>query len=233
MHLDSDGVLSEAWNASALTRGRCGSTVDVIMSETRIEPLTAAQREAAASMLARAFVTNPLHVAAFGPDRLAANEAFFRTGLAKMKGSKLVATDGTRILGVIHWVSSPDCQFSPVEKLATMPAMIGGLGLRAALRLTSWLSAWARHDPAEPHAHLGPIGVDPHAQGRHIGHQLMQRYCDEIDGAGQLGFLETDRPENVQFYQRFGFELVATAPVLGTPNYFMSRKPGHLQRQTR
>ncbi len=94
-------------------------------------------------------------------DLLSRNEAFFRTGLAAMKGPKVVALEGSRIVGLLHSVDSPDCQFSGPEKLRMTPAMIGGFGLRSALRVSSWLSAWSKHDPSGPHSHLGPIGVEP------------------------------------------------------------------------
>jgi ribosomal protein S18 acetylase RimI-like enzyme len=194
------------------------------MPEVRIEACTADTAAAAAQMLARAFVSNPLHVAAFGPNQLVKNEAFFRIGLAVMKGTKLVAVDGPRILGVIHWVHSPACQFSAFEKLAMTPAMIGGFGIRSSLRVGSWLSAWSKHDPHDAHSHLGPIGVAPEAQGRHIGRQLMDHYCRQLDQGRHAGYLETDRPENVGFYARFGFEVVAEIPVLGVPNFLMKRQ---------
>ena len=85
------------------------------------------------------------------------------------------------------------------------------------------MAAWSKRDPAEPHIHLGPIGVDPKAQGRGIGHRLMERYCEELDRAAVAGYLETDRPENLDFYKQFGFQVVETAPVLGVDNYFMRR----------
>ena len=102
--------------------------------------------------------------------------------------------------------------------------MISGFGVRSALRVSAWLSDWSKHDPRHPHLHLGPIGVDPAAQGRRIGHLLMDRSCDEVDRSAQNGYLETDRVENVTFYRRFGFETTAEAPVLGVRNYLMSRK---------
>jgi ribosomal protein S18 acetylase RimI-like enzyme len=193
------------------------------MSEVRLEPFNAGMTAEAARMLARAFVTNPLHVAAFGAGELAKNEMFFRVGLSVMKGPTLVALDGSRILGLIHWVSAPRCQLSALEKLKVAPAMISGFGVRSALRVSAWLSAWSTHDPNHSHLHLGPIGVDPAAQGRRIGHRLMQRYCEQLDRRGEEGYLETDRAENVRFYARFGFETAAEIPVLGVPNYFMSR----------
>ena len=193
------------------------------MSEIRIEPLRADQHADVARMLARAFVTNPLHVAAFGPNQLEKNEAFFRIGLALMKGPKHVAIEATEILGVIHWVHAPRCQVSTGEKVRMLPAMIGGFGLGSSLHVGSWLSAWSKHDPSEPHLHLGPVGVSPSAQGRGIGRQLMQRYCGELDRGAQAGYLETDRPENVTFYRRFGFEVTAEIPVLGVRNFLMRR----------
>jgi predicted N-acetyltransferase YhbS len=193
------------------------------MANIQIEPLRPEMLSEAANVLASAFVTNPLHVAAFGAGALAKSEAFFRTGLTVMKGVKLVAVSNSRILGVIHWVESPACQISGVEKLRMTPAMIAGFGLPAALRVGSWLSIWSRHDLAEPHSHLGPIGVAPEAQGRRIGYQLMERYCHQLDGTRRPGYLETDRPENVAFYRRCGFETTQQVSVLGVPNYFMYR----------
>jgi len=194
------------------------------MSDIRIEALRPESAPEASRVLARAFVTNPVHVVAFGPDQLSRNEAFFRTGLAAMKGPKVVALEGSQIVGVLHSVDSPDCQFSGPEKLRMTPAMIGGFGLRSAVRMSSWLSAWSKHDPTGPHSHLGPIGVEPGAQGRRIGQQLMDRYCEELDRTGMAGYLETDKPENARFYGHFGFETTGEIPVLGVPNYLMWRK---------
>jgi len=188
-----------------------------------ITSLTPAQNSEAARLLACAFVTNPLHVAVFGADRLDANEAFFTIGLVVMKGQKLAAVDGSRILGVIHWVDSPHCQFSASQKLRQAPAMIRGFGVGSAMRVGTWLSAWSRRDPSEQHCHLGPIGVSPEAQGQGIGRKLMDRYCDQLDSTGTVGYLETDRPGNVEFYKGFGFEVTSSATIQGVVNYFMRR----------
>jgi hypothetical protein len=147
------------------------------VSGINITQLASAQIEPGARLLARAFVTNPLHVAVFGSGNLAANEAFFRTGLAAMKGPKLVAMEGSQLVGVIHWVASPACQYSLSEKLRMMPGLARNVGMRPALRVAVWLSEWSKLDPAASHINLGPIGVDPEMQGRQIGRQLMERYC--------------------------------------------------------
>ena len=195
------------------------------MASIHIEALNCDMAPQACSVLAQAFVTNPLNIAAFGPSQLAKNEAFFRVGLAAMKGTKLVATDGPKILGLIHWVPFPDCQFPWFEKLRMVPATVKGFGLGSALRVGSWLSTWSKHDPSTAHSHLGPIGVLPAVQGQHIGLRLMEEYCKELDRTREAGYLETDRPENVNFYRRFGFEVTDDVIVLGVPNYLMWRKP--------
>jgi len=195
------------------------------MGDVRIEPYTAGMADEAARMLAQAFATNPLHVAAFGPGQVAKSEAFFRGGLAAMKGPKRVALDGSRVVGLVHWVRSPGCRFSAGEKLRMMPVMMRGFGVPATLRVASWLGAWSKRHPQEEHGHLGPIGVGPEQQGRGVGRRLMDVYCDALDRDGIAGYLETDRPENVRFYRRFGFDVVAEAPVLGVPNFYMWRGP--------
>ena len=175
----------------------------------------------ASRALARAFASNPGHIAAFGRVALARNEFFFGAALAVMKGPKLVATDGSRVVGLIHWVPSSHCQISRPEMLRLIPRMVAALGAGATLRVMSWLYQWSRHDPTDAHLHLGPIGVIPEAQGRRIGSQLMTRYCDELTARAEPGYLETDRPENVAFYRQFGFETTKEIRVLGVRQYLM------------
>jgi hypothetical protein len=51
----------------------------------------------------------------------------------------------------------------------------------------------------------------------------MERYCDQLDARGRVGYLETDRAGNVDFYKRFGFEVTGTTTIHGVLNYFMLR----------
>jgi predicted N-acetyltransferase YhbS len=85
---------------------------------------------------------------------------------------------------------------------------------------------WERRDRREHHQHLGPVAVAAPLQGRGIGRQLMHARCARMDGTDTVAYLETDKPENVRFYERFGFEVIAEEPVIGVPNWFMRREPG-------
>lgn len=194
------------------------------MDPVRITEMLPEMQLEAVHLLATAFVSNPLHIAVFGSRALAKNEAFFRIALASLRGPKSVALIDSRIVGVIHWTDSPACQFSAVEKLRMTPSMIHGFGLQSSMRVGMWLSRWSKNDPLHPHSHLGPIAVAPEAQGRRIGQQLMDFYCGHLDQHRKTSYLETDRPENVAFYRRFGFETVQQEPVLGVLNFFMTRQ---------
>ena len=206
----------------AVLRDRFGPAPAV--TDLTVEPLSTDRLAMAAATLARAFATNPLNLAAFGPGTVRKNDAFFSVILRALKGPKLIAISAARIVGVIHWVDAPACQFSIRERLRLTPSLIRGVGLVSALRVVSWTSTWSRHDPVEPHVHLGPIGVESECQGRGIGKALMDHYCAALLGSGAAGYLETDRPENVGFYERFGFAVVEELEILGVTNYLMARE---------
>jgi N-acetylglutamate synthase-like GNAT family acetyltransferase len=92
--------------------------------------------------------------------------------------------------------------------------------------MVRWLGAWARHDPEERHWHLGPIAVDEGLQRMVVGSLFMEVFRAQMDAAGEEAYLETDKPANVRFYERFGFEVVGEQDVLGIPNWFMRRQKG-------
>ena len=91
------------------------------------------------------------------------------------------------------------------------------IGPRRAARAGSWFATWAKHDLDEPHVHLGPLAVDAHLQGRGIGTPLVAEHCRRLDEAGEIGYLETDKEQNVGFYERHGFEVSAVAQAGACP----------------
>jgi GNAT superfamily N-acetyltransferase len=90
-------------------------------------------------------------------------------------------------------------------------------------KFIQWFARWCHLDPQEPHIHLGPIGVIPASQRQGIGTALMNRYIDGLEEERSVGYLETDRVENVQFYKKFGFVVKHEEVVIGTPTWYMSR----------
>jgi len=82
----------------------------------------------------------------------------------------------------------------------------------------------ARH-PTSPHWYLGTLGVEPSLQGRGVGTALMRNWLARVDPDGLAAYLETDRAENLPFYERFGFRPAATFRVLEVPVTAMERAP--------
>ena len=183
----------------------------------------------AVAVLARGMRDNPLHFAAYGKDperRLRCHARLMRAVFRAFSAQQPICAirDGT-LVGITGVAPVGTCQATPMQRLRLLPSLVA-LGPRTAARAGSWISGWAKHDPHEAHVHLGPLAVDAHLQGQGIGSLIVQEHCRRLDGAGEVGYLETDKRENVRFYERFGFEVIAEEPVIGVPNWFMRREPG-------
>jgi ribosomal protein S18 acetylase RimI-like enzyme len=181
----------------------------------------------AVGVLARGMRDNPLHVSAYGDDpaRRRRCHARMMRGLFRAFHAQqpICAVREGLLVGVTGVAPIGTCQPSAAQRLRLLPTLVA-LGPRTAARVASWISTWAKHDPDEPHVHLGPVAVDAHLQGQGIGSLMMDEHCRRLDAAGEVGYLETDKRENVRFYERFGFEVIGEEPVLGVPNWFMRRE---------
>jgi ribosomal protein S18 acetylase RimI-like enzyme len=200
-----------------------------VTSVAVIRELGPADLPSAVGIVARGMRDNPLHIAALGEDIEVRGERLIRMftvalPLIYSKGVLLGAFEGDTLVGIAGMIAPGHCQPTWSEKLSLMPRLMPAVGSGAFARVGRWMSAWAEHDPGQPHWHLGPVAVDAHLQGRGIGCLLMKEYCARLDRLHVAGYLETDKDINVRFYERFGFETVASAPVLNVPNWFMKRR---------
>lgn len=186
-----------------------------------------AETRLAAGVLARGMRDNPVHRAAFGEDpcgRERTLERLFGTLLPGMHRAPVCARRGGEIVGVLGLAPPGACRPTPRQAARLVPAVLRA-GTASTARTFCWFAQWERRHPREPHWRLGPVAVEAALQGRGIGGLMMERFTGVVDAAGEAAYLETDRPENVRFYERFGFEVVSEAPILGTPNWFMWRAP--------
>lgn len=81
--------------------------------------------------------------------------------------------------------------------------------------------------PKGPHWYLPLIGTDPVHQGKGYGAALMEHAVRRCDERGEPAYLESSKPSNVPFYERFGFKVMGTiqqgsSPVL-TPMFRQAR----------
>jgi ribosomal protein S18 acetylase RimI-like enzyme len=198
------------------------------VSELRVADLPAADHEAAVGVLARGMRDNPLHVSAYGPDpdrRERVHAHMMRALLRHARHNEPIAVyrDGA-VVAVAGALTEGECTPRTAQQLRYLTT-IARIGPRTAMRVGRWVRTWQERDPDEPHVHLGPVAVDRHLQRQGIGSVLLAEHARRLDASGALGYLETDKPENVGFYERHGYVVVGEADVIGVRNWFMERRP--------
>ncbi|MEC3956222.1 GNAT family N-acetyltransferase [Nocardia sp. CDC153] len=198
------------------------------MVEIEVRELARGQLRQAAGVLGRGMRDNPINRAAFAADsgrRERALTRFFRPAVHGLAGRGTVggALREGRVVGVCGMAPPGRCHTTPGEKARILPTVVLGTPPGTTGRVVRWSTAWAQRDLAEPHWHLGPVAVDAGLQGLGIGTMMLTDFCARVDDRGAAAYLETDKPENVRFYERFGFSVIDEAEVLGVPNWFMRR----------
>ena len=182
---------------------------------------------AACKVLGLAFAGNPSTLVVARGDRARAQritESGARFAkLGRRYSHVLVAEHRGRIVGVLNALEWPNCQLRMGEKLRMAPSMIWvtGLGVASGFKM---MNVWARHDPSEPHWHVGPVGVHPELQGRGVGKAMLAAFLDMVDHQGLPAYLETDLDRNVRLYEEFGFQVVDQEDISGVNNRFMWRE---------
>jgi len=202
---------------------------DAWLDGVEVGAFDASQIEEVLDVLSRGMRDNPLHVAAFGEDPERRRRRFRGLMAAAFSVKDISHTlvarreDGV-IMGVCGMMPPGNCLPDLGQRLRLLPTVLS-ISPRVAGRVKRWMGVWEKHDPVELHWHLGPLAVDAHLQGMGVGSRLMQVFCAQMDAAREDAYLETDKPENARFYERFGFEIVGEQEVLGVTNYFMLRRP--------
>ena len=197
----------------------------------RTGPLAPGEEPDAAQLLARAFRDNPLNVAVIrgGPRRRLRSNLHSMRALLPMAcrhGEVWVRREGTRVCAALVGVP-PLCHPLPPPPFALRLRSLVGQGLGVALRWAQVFEELDRLHPEEPHWYLGTFGVDPPEQGRGIGSSLLAEWLDRLDAEGGPVYLETDRAENVAFYERAGFGALRETAVLGVRIWCMRRESRH------
>lgn len=179
-------------------------------------------------LLAEGMLHNPLHIRAFGQDSERRHQRLhaFIAPLLRMvhaNGDVLGAFRDSALIGTLGMMAPGGCQPSPAVALRMAGAIAASNPLAGTFRIFRWLSTWARHDPTEPHWHLGPLTVLAAHRREGVARELMQEACRQLDKTATAGYLETDLAINVSFYESLGFQTLRTQKVLGVPNGFMNR----------
>jgi ribosomal protein S18 acetylase RimI-like enzyme len=191
------------------------------MEKLQISFLEKSDLPEASRVLSKAMLKVPLHTAVFQghgeKERKIIEITFFKL-LIDLPGITFLARINSQIVGVMRMKS---CDGSKVSKKDSQTEDEDNLEWRKSI----WRNEWARHDPMNQHWHLGPVGVLPSHQGKGIGTNLLSRFCQEVDACLSPAYLETDSDKNVQFYERFGFEVVKETEIFNVKNRYMWRPP--------
>ena len=196
-------------------------------AEIRLADIPSEQRFELVELFARAFVDNPIHLAAFGRQRdqvILHNELLFDRQARHLAGRIVGAFDGDRLVGVAHWITHKRGRTS-LRRRVKLGVDYWRAFKALAPRLLSWRRALRTQEPGFEHCHLGPLVVAPEAQGGQIGRRLIRAFCEHLDATGETGVLETDRRRHIAFYKEQGFEVVREFRVLGAQVWQLHRSP--------
>jgi len=190
-----------------------------------VRPLHEPEVRAAGAVAARALRDNAMMTYSIPDDRLGRLQVSYETFVDRVRPGAIGALIGPYVIGVAASAPSDDCvgATTPPALRATPDVAAGhAVGIDRARHVISMMCAV---DPEERHVHVGPVGVEPGAQGLGVGAAMMRMLCERLDADGELAWLETDKPENVVFYRRAGFDVAIEDDHLGFPVWFMSRRP--------
>jgi GNAT superfamily N-acetyltransferase len=121
-------------------------------------------------------------------------------------GGVEVACDASGIGAAALWDPPDRWTQTPREQLAMLPSVIRTFGYRSAAARDVF-EVVKRHHPEEPHWYLAVLGSDTVVRGKGFGQVLMRSRLERCDAEHCPAYLESSKPENVPYYQRFGFEV--------------------------
>jgi ribosomal protein S18 acetylase RimI-like enzyme len=180
-----------------------------------------------AQALVGAFANDPFHLWLFpeAEGRAARQRLLFDRVLAIYAShGAIYATED--LAGAALW--DPPRQGGPSlsELFAFVVRVLPVFGMRA-FRIAEGMAPMATLHPAEPHWYLSILGTDPAFQRSGVGTALLRPILERCDAGGTCAYLEASRIENVPYYERFGFEVVAPLPMPrgGPVIYRMKREP--------
>lgn len=184
-----------------------------------------------AATLGRAFYDDPVSMWMLPDDaaRTTQMTTYFATSTRYHHlagGGVEIASDGADVGAAALWDPPGRWKQSIWTQLLMAPALIRSFGLRVSHGRAVADLLEANH-PEEPHWYLAVIGSDPSVRGRGFGRAVMQPRLDRCDAEYCPAYLESSKPENVPYYERFGFRVTGeiTLPNGGPTLWKMWRDP--------
>jgi ribosomal protein S18 acetylase RimI-like enzyme len=191
------------------------------------EPLNPASAVRAAITIARAFAWHEPWGAWALPDPRTRERTLARLVEADIRDRFLPFGKGSTIegLAVTLWVPPPSHPGGSKFGARRGEAEYAAYGPQGdAMRAGDELVAGLR--PEGDHWYLDTIATDPEWMGRGLAGRLLDHDLAERDSRGESSALDTHSIENVRFYERRGFEVIARATLpAGGPDLFVMLRP--------
>lgn len=203
------------------------------MSISSLYRLTKEDIPQAVECLKDAFKDDPLWAEVFknDPDKNKALSGFFTCPLLYgMKYGKAYATS-PEVEGVAVWVPGKHANMTMwgMLRCGALPygAKMGKETVRSLSIMTKQLGvARKRLMKNKPYIYLTIIGISSLAQGKGLGSKIMDTIKEECTGKGSNIYLETEKEENVSFYEKHGFVVLEKIMLnkINLPMWLMERK---------
>lgn len=200
------------------------------MADVEVAPAARQQVRQLSRVLARAFYDDPV-MSWILPDA-SVRERGLEQMFATMTRHHYLRTEGVEVAGGGHvgaaalWDPPGRWKQTRLQELRMMPTFIRAFGTKAR-RGQQVADMMKERHPEEPHWYLGVIGSDPTVRGTGFGQALMRSRLDRCDAEYAPAYLESSNPDNIPYYERFGFVVTGelTLPDGGPSLWPMWRDP--------
>jgi GNAT superfamily N-acetyltransferase len=141
-------------------------------------------------------------------------------------GGLEVASDGMQIAAAAMWSPPERWRTTRGQELRMLPSFLRAAGTRMA-RARQADALMKQNHPEEPHWYLGVLGSDPTFRGGGYAWALMESRLSRCDEEHAPAYLESSKPDNVPYYERFGFRVTGelVLPDGGPTLWKMWREP--------
>jgi GNAT superfamily N-acetyltransferase len=196
-----------------------------------VEPLTAAHHEAAARVLADAFIDDPGWVSV-GPRRREPRWRYiYRTCLGAIRvgerwcGPSWCVTEHGEPVAVLTGCAPgiwPPPELRTLAMLSPGPVLAGPAALVRSLRAQR---IFEKRHPEYDHFLVWMFGVSPARQRSGLGRRLMSEALARADADRVPAYLWTSNPDNLPYYRSYGYEEIGESGIPGGARSWYMERP--------
>jgi ribosomal protein S18 acetylase RimI-like enzyme len=184
------------------------TTLTARETQSAARAATAADADAAAATLARAFHDDPL-ICFLLPDVASRPQKMprlfkllFKLGLPH---GCCDVTSGYEAVAL--WRPPGKWEIPFYQYILNAGEFLGVFGFAGARQVTATMDIVEKRHPHAPHYYLQALGTDTAKQGKGYGGVVIRRHLAVADAARMPCYLESSKDTNIPIYKSFGFEV--------------------------